>query len=350
MNVIARAVDTTVSLSSAQAQALKQSGVAAVGRYLGRKTHGWSKAITPAEARTITDAGLRIFSIWESNPTYAGYFTREQGVSDAQQAVEEARWLGQPGGSAIYFTVDYDVQPGDLSAVSAYLDGVREGLNGQYRLGVYGGIRVINAVTADYYWQTLAWSGGQLSARADLYQIQVDTTLAGIDVDIDNIYQEPGWWTVALYPTIHAEVEGKDMAAIVVNGSTYVLYTALDLLGTPYHLVTTNGRYTGMLNINGVNVQGVIYEGSTYIPWTALAPGIQAQPLPGGGWNFVLPQPPATDVAANDPLAPAVTFALQNRLLSNDATGAFHPQQPVTRGELATALLRLYNVIKFGGG
>lgn len=350
VNVIARAVDTTVSLSGAQARALQRQGIAAVGRYLGRKTHGWAKAITPAEARAITDAGLKIFSIWESNPTRAGYFTRAQGVSDARQAVEEARWVGQPGGSTIYFTVDYDAAPADLPAISAYLDGVREGLAGAYRLGVYGGLLVIHSVSADHYWQTIAWSRGELSAKADVYQIEVDTVLAGMDVDIDNIYRDPGWWTVTLYPAIHAEVEGKDMAAIVVNGSTYVLYTALDLLGTPYHLVTENGRYTGMMNIDGVNVQGVLYDGATYIPWTALAPNIQAQPLPGGGWNFVLPKPPATDVAPTDPLAAAITFSLQHGLMNNDPGGAFHPERPVTRGELATALLRLYNTLKFNGG
>ncbi|MCL6637408.1 MAG: DUF1906 domain-containing protein [Alicyclobacillus sp.] len=348
MNLIARAIDTTETLTPDQVAALKAQGIAAVGRYLGRQTHGWSKAMTPEEAQVITAGGLQIFSIWESNPTYAGYFTQAQGVQDGQQAVAEAKWVGQPAGSAIYFTVDYDAQPGDLPAIAAYLNGVRQGLAGVYRLGVYGGITVINNVQADYYWQTLAWSAGQLSGRVHLYQIQVETTLANLDVDVDNVYQQPGWWTVAAYPPIRAQVEGKDMAAIVVNGSTYVLYTALDLLGTPYQLVTQNGSYAGMLNINGVNVQGVIYQGSTYIPWTALAPNIRAVPLPGGGWNFVLPQAPARDISSSDPAAAAVAFVLQHHLLANDANGDFNPNQPVTRLELAQAFLQLYNLLKFG--
>lgn len=66
-------------------------------------------------------------------------------------------------------------------------------------------------------------------------------------------------------------------SAIAVGDVTYVLWTALNTLGTPH---TYKG--SGLMNVNGTDVQGVVFQGNTYLPWDSLAPGIQSQRV----WQF----------------------------------------------------------------
>lgn len=70
-----------------------------------------------------------IFLIWESDPTRASYFNYDKGISDAKQAISEVKYLGTPHGMAIYFTVDYDAQTEDMTAINEYIRGVRNGLS-----------------------------------------------------------------------------------------------------------------------------------------------------------------------------------------------------------------------------
>ncbi|MDQ7092116.1 DUF1906 domain-containing protein [Desulfosporosinus sp. PR] len=161
-------IDCATRLTAASAQALKQAGIMAIGRYLGYQ-HGWSKALTPDEAKSIHAAGLSIFLIWESAPTSKSYFSYSKGISDAAAAISEAEYLGATTGVAIYFTVDYDAPAADMSAIKDYFQGVKDGLGGKYLMGVYGPYVVMKSVTADRYFQTYAWSGGQ-TAPNHIYQ------------------------------------------------------------------------------------------------------------------------------------------------------------------------------------
>ncbi|WJJ55347.1 hypothetical protein QB910_000103 [Dabrowskivirus KKP3916] len=65
-------------------------------------------------------------------------------------------------------------------------------------------------------------------------------------------------------------VKDSVYSAFLVNGTTYVLWTALNEYGTPH---TYKGN--GLMTVNGVDVQGVVYQGDTYLPWTALAENIK---------------------------------------------------------------------------
>lgn len=65
--------------------------------------------------------------------------------------------------------------------------------------------------------------------------------------------------------------------AIAVNNVTYVLWTALNTLGTPHTY-----RGSGVMNINGKDVQGVVYQGNTYLPWDSLATNIKSEKV----WHF----------------------------------------------------------------
>lgn len=190
-------IDCATRLNAQTAASVKAAGVLAVGRYLGYKTTSWSKTLTPDELQAIHTAGLSVFLIWESNPTFAGYFNYAKGTADAKLAAEEAAYLGAPKGTAIYFTVDYNAQALDMAAIVEYFRGVRGGI-GQYLVGAYGSYSVLNALKNSAYppdkdWQTYSWSGGALFA-GNVYQYQNSVTIGGIPADRDNINTTPGAW------------------------------------------------------------------------------------------------------------------------------------------------------------
>ncbi|NLI93353.1 MAG: DUF1906 domain-containing protein [Peptococcaceae bacterium] len=191
-------IDCSTRLTGNKASALQNSGISAVGRYLGYKKQKWSKTIAPEEAQAILNIGVGIFLIWESNPTYSGYFKYDKGVSDARSAIEEAQYLGVPQGIAIYFTVDYDAQTEDMPAIIDYFRGLADGMAGQYLIGAYGSYRVLSALKGssyppDKYYQTYAWSYGQ-KFPAHIYQYQNGITLKGIEIDRDTVQPDAGLW------------------------------------------------------------------------------------------------------------------------------------------------------------
>ncbi|EGW36447.1 DUF1906 domain-containing protein, partial [Desulfosporosinus sp. OT] len=166
-------IDCATKLTVSSAQALNKAGILSVGRYLGRNS--W-KGLTLDEVKAIHDAGMSIFLIWELAPTKRDYFTYTKGVSDAAAAIVEAKYLGAPDGVAIYFTVDYDAQASDMSAIKDYFQGVKDGLGGKYLMGVYGSYAVMQAIKADRYFQTYAWSGGK-KAPNHIYQYSNDVSV-----------------------------------------------------------------------------------------------------------------------------------------------------------------------------
>jgi hypothetical protein len=194
------AIDCSERITTATVMALKNSGIRAIGRYLGYKTEGWSKSLTLNELKIIQSAGLSVFLIWESNPTTAEYFSYSKGLSDAQSAIEEAVYLGAPSGStAIYFTVDFDAQTNNMAAIIEYFKGIREELNGRYLAGVYGSYNVMQTLQAssyapDRYFQTYTWSSGKVFSNYHIYQYQNNVNLQEIAVDRDKIQYKSGCW------------------------------------------------------------------------------------------------------------------------------------------------------------
>lgn len=190
-----KAIDCATKLNERTVKQLRQAGIEAIGRYLGDP--GSWKTMSPSEAKNILEAGLAIFSIWETNPTRRAYFSAQQGSHDAVAATRYAQAIGQPQGTPIYFTVDYDASVVDMGPIITYFHAVKAALNG-YSVGAYGSYRVIEELrqtgAADYFYQTYAWSAGELSEYAHLYQFQNDQTVAGIRVDFDNVIKSEGVW------------------------------------------------------------------------------------------------------------------------------------------------------------
>lgn len=164
------AIDSPHRLVQAAINQLKQEKIEAVGRYL--HPHNPDKALGAAESLAIRKAGLKLFSIWQTDAAGHTYFTEEQGGKDAQNAVRLAAEAGQPPGSPIFFRVDYDALPADHAAVISYFSSVRRMIR-DYAVGVSGSYDIIellaSAGQADFFYQTSAWSSGKLSQKTHIY-------------------------------------------------------------------------------------------------------------------------------------------------------------------------------------
>jgi hypothetical protein len=178
-------IDCATKLTSVYADVLVKNGVTHVGRYL--PTTDW-KGLSLVEVEVIKEAGLKLISIYEKGSTKASYFTKEQGVEDANHAYQLAKSLNQPEGTAIYFTVDYDAQTKDFAGILNYFQGVKDTLQ-SYKVGVYGKFETIVLIQtkklADYFWQTYAWSNGQRAKNLHLFQYKNDTNAYGLTFGID---------------------------------------------------------------------------------------------------------------------------------------------------------------------
>jgi Domain of unknown function (DUF1906) len=151
---------------------IKADGYGFVARYLSYDTTG--KNLSAGEAAALEAAGLDVVSNWEwgAQDALQGY---DLGVQEAKAAESQALADGMPGGRPIYFSIDFDAQPSQQSAIDAYYDGVASVL-GRDRTGAYGGYGVISrlfdAGKITWAWQTYAWSAGQWDPRAQVRQIE----------------------------------------------------------------------------------------------------------------------------------------------------------------------------------
>lgn len=159
-------VDSSSACTSSSLSCLQSEGIAFVGRYYSRTTKIAGKKLTPDEAALISKAGLQIVAVYEDGPTSCDYFSADRGMQDADGAIAQAEEIGQPKGSCIYFTVDYDATSSDIEGnITAYFKAIAETLADQYVVGVYGSGAVCTAIIgsglAKLAWlaQSTGWSG-----------------------------------------------------------------------------------------------------------------------------------------------------------------------------------------------
>jgi glycoside hydrolase-like protein len=141
-----------------------------VARYYRDPTSRWP-TLSASEAAMLSAAGMNIVAVWEYHSARPDYFSYQSGYADALNAYRQARAVGQPAGSAIYFAVDYNAPDADIrGSIDRYFRGVHAGLaslggNPYYRVGVYGSGAVCGylkrARLAQYAWlsNSTAWSG-----------------------------------------------------------------------------------------------------------------------------------------------------------------------------------------------
>jgi Rv2525c-like, glycoside hydrolase-like domain len=166
---LARGVDLPTDASDVLNE-LRGGRLDFVARYYRDPTSRWP-ALTAPEARRLSSLGLKIVTVWEWHSHDPAYFTYGSGYGDAVKAYRQAKAVGQPPGSAIYFGVDFNARGPDLYRVDNYFRGVAAGLTAasrgrpEYRVGVYGSGAVCAAVKAAglarYAWlsNSRAWAG-----------------------------------------------------------------------------------------------------------------------------------------------------------------------------------------------
>ncbi|GAA4856186.1 hypothetical protein GCM10023310_39170 [Paenibacillus vulneris] len=191
---MAKGFDCATPLTDSTAAAFKKDGYVFVARYLVPSS--W-KALSVKEVQSICNAGLQIVSVFETTADRA-LGGRSTGLKDGAIALDLAAQMGQPPGSTIYFAVDFDATPAQMSTVIAYIKGASEATPG-YNTGVYGSYAVVEAVYAagacSRFWQTYAWSGGKKSSVANIYQYLNDIVVNGIGIDLNESYGQEGWWS-----------------------------------------------------------------------------------------------------------------------------------------------------------
>jgi hypothetical protein len=149
---------------------IKNNGLDFVARYYRKPDSRWP-ALSANEARVLSAMGLNVVAVWESYSHKRDYFTYGRGYWDAVAAARQAKGVGQPAGSAIYFAVDFDATTADMYPIDQYFRGITAGLAAssggtpEYKVGVYGSGAVCDAVKrarlAQYAWlsNSTGWAG-----------------------------------------------------------------------------------------------------------------------------------------------------------------------------------------------
>jgi Rv2525c-like, glycoside hydrolase-like domain len=176
------------------AKAILSEGKSFVGRYYA---NSGKKRLSLPEAKVLGSIGLRIVALWEDkSPTNSAYFSYTKGVDDSTSAYHDALLLGQPKGSAIYFTIDFDPSQEQIAgAINDYFKGIEAGFrtasygDSDYKVGVYGSGATCAWLTArglaSYSWLAMSqkWRGADYPGWT-IKQL-LSGPIAGLDVDAD---------------------------------------------------------------------------------------------------------------------------------------------------------------------
>lgn len=193
-----KGLDYTEQTTPELAKNIVDAGYSFVCRYLVPERYAW-KRLTKEEVDNISATGLNIVSVYE---TSAGYMKggASQAKQDAAEVKKELVTIGQPPGSAVYFTADFDVTTAyDLDCIERYLRQMTIELP-DYGIGIYGEFGVIEVMAdrkaCEHFWVTYAWSGGKESKHANIYQYHNGATVAGIGCDLNESFGNEGWWSL----------------------------------------------------------------------------------------------------------------------------------------------------------
>ena len=189
---------------------LKEMNVAAIGRYYRVATHpDW--ALTAAEAKELSQAGIKIFVVFEEFGKKSDLpLTRDRGHADGISALKQATNVGQPDGSAVYFAVEglpSGYKTADLPGLRNYFSGVKAAIGSRFALGAYGdGIvckTLLDEEFVKFTWLAAASTSFEgtkafmASWRWSLAQMgPLDINARGLSVDLDCDNGDFGAFTV----------------------------------------------------------------------------------------------------------------------------------------------------------
>jgi hypothetical protein len=189
------------------ARSIKDNGIHFVARYYRKPDSRWP-TLSANEAKLISSMGLNLVTVWESHSRHPSYFTYSRGYYDAASAYGQAKTVGQPAGSAIYFAVDFDARGADIIPVDQYFRGVAAGFAAassgkpEYKVGVYGSGAVCDTLKrarlADYTWlsNSTAWAGSSSFTAWNIRQGRPFAHL-GFNHDSDEALDDYGGFRLA---------------------------------------------------------------------------------------------------------------------------------------------------------
>jgi len=180
--------------------ALSEAGVKTVIRYYNRSNSSRlpTKCLTRPELDALHSAGLSVAVVFEQGGGANGDLedlSDANGTADAERALDLARMMAQPEGSAIYFAVDSDyTSRAELDQIASYFGKVKGVIGGRYGIGVYGsglvGGRLKTLGLVDFIWLAGAtgWSGTKDALAAGNWTIfqkflDVRSEVGGFDCD-----------------------------------------------------------------------------------------------------------------------------------------------------------------------
>lgn len=200
MSIIDTAVRTTAKLAC-----LKTKGVTTIIRYynFNNSTHLPEKRVQRAEAQAIAAAGIKMAVVFQQGQNSASAFSDEQGFKAGRRAFTYARdEIGQPTGSGIYFSVDFDANTTQIKdRIVPYFEGIRRAFNQEsgggasYRIGVYGSGLVSKTLTAkgliELTWLAMSrgFSGTNAAIQAGAFhlnQLPPERVLCDLGVDFND--------------------------------------------------------------------------------------------------------------------------------------------------------------------
>jgi hypothetical protein len=163
-------LETTSDLR-ASAKCLADAGFKYVARYY-RPAASIFSSLTQDEARSLNDAGIKIIAIYEGSNS-RDVFSESSGIDIGSSTFTYARTkVQQPGGTAIFFAVDFDASDQDITdRVIPFFRGLKSANEAKaapgsrYRIGVYGSGLVIQRLQSagliDVSWLagSMGWSG-----------------------------------------------------------------------------------------------------------------------------------------------------------------------------------------------
>ncbi|MDB5651379.1 MAG: hypothetical protein JWL62_2899 [Hyphomicrobiales bacterium] len=206
-------IDTSANVSFSIPH-LQAAGIGTVGRYYS--SADW-KRMTPAEARIISDAGLRMFAVFEDSVSPS--LTYSDGVHHGQLAFQQATHVGQPPGSAIYFGLDSDLDASAFLEAREYFRGVKSAVGETYEVGVYADGAICGDLL-DRNLCTFAWLSASrgYSGSPEFYESKrwalaqapdIDQSFHGIRIDYNEASGEFGAFALPPNATAVAALENK---------------------------------------------------------------------------------------------------------------------------------------------
>jgi hypothetical protein len=259
----------------------RANGLSFVCRYVSAP--GNSKNLKASEVSDLSANGIGIVVVFENDPlvgTPKPLGGNAQGITDANSADAQVIALGLAQ-CPVYFAVDFNVTTAQMPTVVAYLQGAASVI-GLQRMGVYGPYSVVNNALnnslATYSWQTLAWSGGQIDPRTNIYQYQEappPIIIAGVNVDRDRtVASDLNFGQALLVPAV---IEVAPASGPATGGTTVTI---------------TGGGFTGATAVMFESAPATAVTVNSYPQITAVSP-------PGSGTANVTVTTPAGPSAAS---------------------------------------------------